>query len=86
MLLVPKIANARLRVPNQFFQTARALEDGLPVQVGGLRAFAMMERFFEQLLFPLLVARHAFDMVRESLFGLRLVSVQARQFFAQFGG
>ena len=86
LLLAAKIGNARLRVPHQFFQPARAIQHGLPVQVGGLRAFAMMEGFLEQLLFPLLVARHAFDVMRERLLRLRLIAVQARQLVAEFGG
>ena len=65
---------------------ARALGHGLPVQVGGLRAFAMVQRFLEQLLFRLFVARHAPDVMRQRLLRLRLVAVQARQFVAEFGG
>ena len=86
MLLVAKVGDARLRVAHQFFQPARALQHGLPVQIGGLRALAMMQGFLEQLLFLLLVARHAFDVMRERLLGLRLISVQARQFLAEFSG
>ena len=86
LLLVPKARNARLRVSHQFFQAAGALQHGLPMQIGGLRAFAMMQGFLKQLLLVLFVARHAFGVVREGLLGLRLIAVQARQFLAEFSG
>ncbi len=54
------------------------------MQVGGLRALAMMQGFLEQLLFLLFITRDTFDVMRERLLGLRLISVQARQFIAEF--
>ena len=86
VLLAAKFGNSSLRVSHDFFQAARALEHGLPVQVRGLRAVAMVQRFFEQLLFLLFVPRHALDVMRQGLLGLRLIAVQARQFVSEFGG
>ena len=86
VLLAAKVGDARLRIAHQFFQPARALLNGLPVQIGGLCALAMVQSFLEQLLFLLFVAPHAFNVMRERLFRLRLISVQARQFLAEFGG
>jgi hypothetical protein len=84
LLLAAQVSNPRLGVPDQLFQAAGALEDGLPMQVGGLCAVAVMQRLFEQLLLPLLEACHAFQMMRERLLGLRLIAMQAREFIAEF--
>ncbi len=78
VLFAAQLGDSFLRVLHDLFQAARALEDRMPLQIRGLRALAMVQRFLKQLLLLPLVARHAFDVMRQGLFGLRLLAVQTR--------
>ena len=85
MLLAAQPGNSFLQISHNFFQAARALDHGLPVQIRSLRAVAVVQRLLEQLMLLLFVPRYAFDVMRQGLLGLCLVAVQARQFVSEFG-
>ena len=78
VLFAAQFCDSFLRILYDLFQASRTLEHGLPLQIRGLRALAVVQRLLEQLLLLPLVSGHAFDMMRQGLFGLRLLAVQAR--------